>query len=193
MTDVEHRIAAEPTAIPGMFVVDAPVHTDDRGSFTEAFRRERLVEAGLPDLEIVQQNVATNTAAGVTRGVHAEPWDKYVTVINGRAFQAVVDLRDGSTFGRVATVELVPGRAVLIPRGCGNAYQALDPGTAYSYLVTGYWSVTSAYVAVDPFDADLAIPWPISAERATLSAKDRANPPLREVTPLPAQPTPSAT
>ena len=38
----------------------------------------------------------------------------------------------------------------------------------------------ATYPAVDLFDPDLAIAWPIPREQMVLSDKDRANPPLAE-------------
>ena len=81
-----------------------------------------------------------NTRAGATRGIHAEPWDKLVSVATGRIFGAWVDLRPGEHFGRVFTVELGPETAVFVPRGVGNAFQTLEDETAYSYLVNDHWS-----------------------------------------------------
>ena len=144
------------------------------------FRAARLTELGLPSLSVVQHNLARNER-GATRGVHAEPWDKYVTVLTGRVFQAIVDLRPGAGFGGTAWVELSPGQALFVPRGCGNAYQALEPDTLYSYLVNGYWSAQAGYPAIDAYDPDLAIPWPIGPTECIRSAKDAANPPFAEV------------
>ena len=39
-------------------------------------------------------------AAGATRGIHAEPWDKFVSVATGRVFGAWVDLREGDVLRR---------------------------------------------------------------------------------------------
>ena len=39
-----------------------------------------MVALGLPDFGPVQNNMSFNTAAGATRGIHAEPWDKLVSV-----------------------------------------------------------------------------------------------------------------
>ena len=36
-----------------------------------------------------------NAQRGATRGIHAEPWDKFVSVATGRVFAAWVDLREG--------------------------------------------------------------------------------------------------
>ncbi len=103
-----------------------------------------MAAAGVPPQDFVQQNVAFNAAAGVTRGVHAEPWPKYVSVACGRVFAAIVELREGPGFGTVVCRELTPDKALLIPVGCGNSYQVLEPATAYIYLTTGLWSRPSA-------------------------------------------------
>jgi dTDP-4-dehydrorhamnose 3,5-epimerase len=174
------KAATTALAVDGAVLVELDRVSDERGSFTELFRRSWLHDAGLPEVDIVQQNLATNHL-GSTRGVHAEPWDKYVTVVAGRAFQVVVDLRPGESWGRADWFELVPGRALFVPRGCGNAYQALEPNTLYTYLVTDYWTTGTRHLAVDPFDDDLAIPWPIGQDDCILSTKDRNNPSLKEL------------
>ena len=94
----------EHTAIPGLLVVRLAVHVDTRGWFMENWQREKLVPLGLPDFEPVQQNVSFNAEAGVTRGVHAEPWDKLVSVLTGRVLGAWVDLREGPGFGETVTL-----------------------------------------------------------------------------------------
>lgn len=173
------------TAIPGLTIWDLPVHGDNRGWFKENWQREKMVAAGLPDFGPVQNNVSFNEAAGTTRGVHAEPWDKLISVAAGRIFGAWVDLRAGPTFGTVVTAELDAAKAVFVPRGVGNAFQTLEPGTAYTYLVNDHYSPTATYTAVNPADSTLDIAWPIPLEQAELSAKDRANPSLSEVHPIP--------
>ena len=63
------------TPIPGLLVVDLPVYGDARGWFKENWQRQKMVAAGLPDFGPVQNNMSFNQAVGVTRGIHAEPWD----------------------------------------------------------------------------------------------------------------------
>ncbi len=181
------ELGIAPTAIPGLLVLSLPVHHDNRGWFKENWQREKMVALGLPDFAPVQNNVSFNTEAGVTRGMHAEPWDKLVSVVAGRAFGAWVDLRAGSTFGTVATVDLEPGTAVFVPRGVANGYQTLEPTTAYRYLVNKHWSASAraSYSFVNLADPALAIPWPRPVADDLLSDADRAHPPLVEVTPLP--------
>jgi len=178
-------IAIEPTPIRGLLVVRLTRITDDRGWFEEVWQRERMTALGLPDFGPVQANVAWNAARGTTRGLHAEPWDKLVTVASGRAYGAWVDLRDGEGFGTTFAVALEPGLAVFVPRGIGNGYQTLADETAYSYLVNDHWRPDHHYVAVDHADPALDIAWPLPLGERVLSERDRGAPPLADVTPVP--------
>ncbi|MGD9961700.1 dTDP-4-dehydrorhamnose reductase [Nocardioides sp.] len=178
-------LTVEQTPIPGLLVLRTPVHTDTRGWFKEAWQREKMVAAGLPDFSPVQNNVSFNQFRGATRGIHAEPWDKFVSVATGAVFAAWVDLREGDSFGSTFHLEIDPTTAVFVPRGVGNSYQTLVDATAYTYLVNDHWTPTVDYVAVRLDDPDLAIPWPVPLADSSVSDKDRANPSLGQVTPLP--------
>ncbi|MCK0112229.1 bifunctional dTDP-4-dehydrorhamnose 3,5-epimerase family protein/NAD(P)-dependent oxidoreductase [Ornithinimicrobium sp. F0845] len=171
------------TPVPGLLVLDLAVHGDARGWFKENWQRAKMTALGLPDFGPVQHSVAHNGPAGVTRGVHAEPWDKLVSIVHGRAFGAWVDLREGPTFGTVHTEELDEHTAVFVPRGVGNSYQTLVPDTVYSYLVNAHWSADADYTMLNLADETVAIPWPVPLTSAEVSAKDRAHPRLRQVTP----------
>ena len=183
--------SVQATDIPGLLVVELAVRGDNRGWFKENWQRTKLVADGLPDFGPVQNNVSFNTSAGVTRGVHAEPWDKYVTVASGRVFGAWVDLRPGPTFGVAVTLEIGPDRAVFVPRGVGNAFQTLEDATAYSYLVNDHWSAAAkdSYTFLNLADETVAIDWPIPLADAELSDADRQHPRLAEVRPMPPRPT----
>jgi dTDP-4-dehydrorhamnose reductase/dTDP-4-dehydrorhamnose 3,5-epimerase len=168
------------TGIPGLQVIDLTVHRDQRGWFKENWQRQRMLEAGLPDFGPVQHNVSFNIEKGVTRGVHAEPWDKLVSVLTGRVFGAWVDLRQGETYGRVFTCELAEDRAVFVPEGVGNAYQTLEADTTYSYLVNDHWSPAARerYIYLNLADETASIPWPIPLSEAVISEADRTHPRL---------------
>ncbi|HUR13911.1 MAG TPA: dTDP-4-dehydrorhamnose 3,5-epimerase [Mycobacteriales bacterium] len=168
----------EATSIDGLLRVELDVHGDSRGWFKESWQREKLVGAGVPDLAIVQHNVSFNAARGVTRGIHAEPWNKFISPAHGRVFSAIVDLRPGDAYGRVETFELGVGDAIYVPKGLGNSFCTLEPNTVYSYLVDAHWSADAEYVNVNLFDATLAIAWPVPREEMTLSDKDLGHPPL---------------
>ncbi len=187
MTEFGKDLAVTTTSIPGLVVFDLPVHGDSRGWFKENWQREKMTALGLPDFGPVQNNVSFNDAVGTTRGIHAEPWDKWVSVATGRIFGAWVDLREGPTFGAVFTTELDPSRAIFVPRGVGNSYQTLEPDTAYTYLVNDHWSPSAAYSFLNVADETAAIAWPIPLADVEISAKDLNHPRLAEVTPIPSR------
>lgn len=172
------------TTIPGLLLFELPVHGDARGWFKENWQREKMVALGLEDFGPVQNNISFNDAVGTTRGIHAEPWDKWVSVATGRIFGAWVDLREGPTFGAVFTAEIDPSRAIFVPRGVGNAYQTLEPNTAYTYLVNDHWSPDASYSFLNLADATAAIEWPIPLEQAEVSAKDLGHAGLEAVVPI---------
>jgi dTDP-4-dehydrorhamnose 3,5-epimerase len=174
------------TSIPGMLIGDLPVHGDSRGWFKENWQNEKMAKLGLPEFGPVQNNISFNAEKGVTRGIHAEPWDKFISVASGRVFGAWVDLREGDSFGTVFTAELDPSKAIYIPRGVGNSFQALENNTVYTYLVNDHWSAEaqSQYTFLNLADRTAAIQWPIPLTQAELSDKDKAHPQLAEVVPM---------
>jgi len=145
-----------------------------------------MLDAGLPDFGPVQNNISFNATRGTVRGIHAEPWDKFVSLASGRIFGAWVDLREGPTFGTLFTAELTPQDAVFVPRGVGNAFQTLDDDTAYTYLVNDHWSAEAQkeYTFLNLADEQVAVHWPIPLEKSIVSAQDRKHPRLGDVVPM---------
>lgn len=185
MTAPTTEFTGRKTAIPGLQIFDVTLIGDDRGYFQEKFQRQKLIAEGFPsDFVVVQNNISHNKQLGSTRGLHAEPWDKYVSVVSGRAFCAWVDLRKGDTFGSVVTAEITPEVAVFVPKGVANGYQAIEPDVIYSYLVNDHWSADGKYQSVNLFDPALNITWPMARESAIVSEKDLTNPFLNDIQPM---------
>ena len=158
------------TTIDGLEVHTLTVHADNRGWFKENWSGQKLSPK--------QHNVSFNAKAGSTRGMHAEPWDKWVSVATGRVFGAWVDMREGSaTFGEKFTCEIGPDTAVYVPRGVANGFQALEDNTTYIYLVNQRYTPGGAFCSYKEID------WPL--EPTELSAKDLEHPMLIDATPLP--------
>ncbi len=180
--DTGKSLNVRDTPIPGFKVIDLPVHGDSRGWFKENWQREKMTALGLEDFGPVQNNISFNASPGVTRGIHAEPWDKYISVATGKVFGAWVDLREGPSFGSTYWCEIDPSVAVFVPRGVGNAFQALEEDTAYIYLVNDHWSAgaqdeyTFLNLADETADIPCRSPWP------------RASSPIRTA-PIPGWPT----
>lgn len=180
------EVTGHQTAIRDLLIFDVTHVGDDRGWFQEKFHKQKLVAAGLPEAFNVVQNSLAFNKKGVTRGFHAEPWDKYVSIVNGEAFVAYVDLRKGETFGKVVTVTLTPDKAVFVPAGVGNSYQCLTDDLYYLYSVNQHWTPDAyeKYTFVNLADPDLAVAWPIPLDEAILSEKDRNHPLLKDVKPM---------
>ena len=134
------QLKVEQTNIPGFYIVNLVLYDDQRGWFKENYQQSKMEALGLPHFEVVQNNFSFNEYRGTTRGLHAEPWEKYISIASGKVFGAWVDLRKGSSFGKVLTLEISPAKAVFVPRGVANSYQTLEKNITYTYLVNAHWS-----------------------------------------------------
>ena len=164
------------TTLSGVLKIDVDVIEDDRGSFRVPWQREQMIAAGLPDFGPIQWNIS-ESKRGVIRGIHAEPWDKFVHMTYGEATSVIVDLRKESvTYGKYELFELNRKSALFVPRGMGNSFQVTSDLGVYGYLVNAHWKSGLAYQAVDFDDPTFNIPWPITGEGQIVSEKDRGNP-----------------
>lgn len=179
------ELTSHETSIEGLVVFDLPVHGDSRGWFKENWQREKMLAVGLSDFGPVQNNVSFNAERGVTRGLHAEPWDKFISIGSGSVFGVWVDIRENSpTYGQSFSIELDPSKAIYVPRGVANGFQALESNTVYMYLVNDHWSADAQYSNVSIFDDSLGISWPIPLAEAIVSDKDKSHPNLSGATPI---------
>ncbi len=77
-------LKVEATDIDGLLLVELPMHADAHGWSKENWQREKMVALGLPGFHPVQDNALLNAEAGITRGLHAEPQDEFVSVARNR-------------------------------------------------------------------------------------------------------------
>jgi dTDP-4-dehydrorhamnose 3,5-epimerase len=178
--------SAETTSIEGLFIVQMKQITDERGTVREFYRQSDFAKAGLPAPEAWLQVNVTASGRGAIRGLHGEAMTKFVSIAAGSAFGVYLDARPGSeTFGEVVTVELELGTGVVVSSGICNGFQATGEGvTQYAYCFDHEWEPVMDGVAVNPFDPDLAIAWPIEIardDRSLLSEKDANLPQLRSI------------
>lgn len=177
------------TTIPGMIEFDIPVHGDNRGWFKENFQKEKMLPLGFPKSffkdDKLQNNVSLSRK-GVLRGLHAEPWDKYISVAdNGKVLGAWVDLREGDSFGNVYQTIIDASKGIYVPRGVANGFQVLSETVSYSYLVNDYWALElkPKYAFVNYADPTLGITWD-DVDNAEVSEADKNHPLLKDVEPL---------
>ena len=170
-------VASRRTPIPGLLVVRLPLHEDARGWFKENWQREKMTALGLPDFGPVQHNVSFNARRGATRGIHTEPWDKFVSLATGRVFGAWVDMREGD----VLRHDVHTSRSTRRSRSSCRAASATPTRRSRTARPTPTWSTTTGARASPTRRSTWptrpsAIPWPIPLAEAEISEKDLRHP-----------------
>lgn len=174
------------TGLAGLVLLRMPLHGDERGWFSEVFRRDALAEAGLPH-DFIQDNQSRSALPGTLRGMHwqAPPFaqTKLMRVLRGAVLDIAVDLRRGSaSHGRHVTVELSAENRLqlLVPRGFAHGFLTLEPATEVLYKVDAPYAASHER-GIHHADPDLALPWPTAPAIVSVSAKDSALPALRDL------------
>jgi dTDP-4-dehydrorhamnose 3,5-epimerase len=169
------------TAIPGVTIVDAEPHEDERGGFARLYCPVEFAAAGLA-FAARQVSLSRNPAPGTLRGLHFQDPPhaeaKLVRVTRGRVFDVAVDLRpDSPAFRRWTGVELDADgmHALFVPPGCAHGFLTLEPDTDVLYQIDRD-HVPGLGRGVRWNDPALAIAWP--AEPALISERDATWPDL---------------
>lgn len=170
-------------SIPGAFVLESPVWSDDRGYFREWFKRADLDESGI-NFPIQQANLSMSKR-GVVRGLHysiaPEGQAKLVTCAYGELDDVIADVRVSSpTYGLVEVIHLVADeeRSVFVPAGAAHGFCVTSELGALSYLLSSPFN-PEMELEINPFDAELNVPWPLSGE-PIVSAKDADAPTMMQ-------------
>ena len=157
------------------------LHKDPRGLFLECFHKQEAESLLGRPLNFVQDNLSVSDKF-VLRGLHFQksPYEqaKWVTVIQGRVLDVVVDLRpDSPTFGKHFKTELnsESRHALFVPEGMAHGFLSLEADTHLSYKCSAYYAPQhEAGIRFD--DPDLAIDWGIPHHQIRLSEKDQGLP-----------------
>lgn len=166
------------TNLAGLLLAEPMRHCDERGSFYENYRESAYSELGVDSF--CQDNISCSRQ-GVLRGLHYQvkkPQAQLVTVVVGKIFDVVVDLRrDSNTFGVSLGTELSDS-------GIGQIF--MEGGFAHGFCVLSdfailHYKVTEEYDSSDEAgllwrDKALRISWPVSAP--IISERDAGYPPL---------------
>ncbi len=172
------------TEIPGVVIIEPRVFEDARGYFFESFS-QRDFDSQVREVRFVQDN-ESKSSYGVLRGLHFQKpphaQSKLVRVVKGAVLDVAVDIRKGSpTFGKHVAVELSAEnhRQFFIPRGFAHGFVVLTDEVIFQYKCDNFYAPESeGAVAWD--DPDLGIDWKVPSDRMLLSAKDGANPYLKD-------------
>lgn len=165
----------EETSLPGVFIVDLNLLSDDRGFFARGWCAKEFADHDL-SANISQVNVSQNHLAGTVRGLHmqAAPHEeaKLVRCVRGRIYDVAVDMRESSpTYLQSIGCELSAEnrRALFIPKGFAHGYQTLTDDTEVFYLISEFYQpgAESGFRYDDP---RIGIEWP--RDVTVISEKD---------------------
>jgi dTDP-4-dehydrorhamnose 3,5-epimerase len=175
-------------AIPDIVEITPPRHGDDRGSFSEVYKRSELEAEGI-QIDWIQDNQSFSADAGTVRGLHFQvppaTQHKLIRVLRGAIYDVAVDIRRGSpTYGKWVARELSAEKAnqLLVPAGFAHGFMTLVGDTEVLYKVSAPWSPEHER-AILWSDPTLGIDWPDVGREPTLSAKDRDAPPFADSEP----------
>jgi len=177
---------AIPCRLPGLWIIEPAVHGDERGFFSETYRRSWHDDVGIPaGVQFVQDN-HSRSSHGVVRGMHFHVGPgvaKLVRCARGRVLDVAVDLRRGSpTYGRWEGVELDDEelRELYVPIGFAHGFCVLSDVADVIYKQTAYYdpAVERGIAWNDP---DIAIRWPLPVAELIVSERDAAAPRLSEM------------
>ncbi|MBK3732885.1 dTDP-4-dehydrorhamnose 3,5-epimerase [Azospirillum brasilense] len=173
-------------AIPDVKIIRPKKFGDSRGFFSETYSKKAFEAAGL-HYDFVQDNQSLSAEVGTVRGLHFQlaPFaqDKLVRVVKGAILDVAVDIRKGSpTYGQhvSAVISAEEWNQILVPIGFAHGFCTLEPDTEVIYKVTNFYSAEHdrGLLWNDP---DLGIDWPVAADKALLSDKDRKQPRLADL------------
>ena len=159
------------TKFKDLLILENKSFNDKRGFFKELFK-EKLIKKKFPFL------ISSFSKKNVIRGLHMQlknPQGKLLTVIKGKIFDVVLDLRFNSkTFGKIYKIELSErnSKSLYIPPGFAHGFCGLDKENYIIYSCTKYRNKQSE-IGIMWNDKDLKIKWP--AKKPIISNKDKEN------------------
>lgn len=159
------------TYISGVYILENPIFSDERGTFKKTVNSEDFSALGL-DCNFKELYYSINKK-NVIRGMHFQtpPADhvKMVYCISGSITDVVLDIRKSSlTYGKFFTIDLSvsDARYVYIPKGCAHGFAAHEDNTIVHYAQTScYDSEHDSGILFSSFGFDWKIEQPIVSQR----------------------------
>jgi dTDP-4-dehydrorhamnose 3,5-epimerase len=172
------------TRLDGPKLIAPRVIGDERGFFTETYRRNAFDGLGIAE-EMVQDN-HSRSGHGIVRGMHFQIGRgaaKLVRCARGTIFDVVVDLRRGSpTFGQWEGFELSDENmhSLYCPYGFAHGFCVVSEVADVMYKQDRYYAdATERGIAYD--DPDVGIEWPLPAGELKPSERDSTAPRLADI------------
>jgi dTDP-4-dehydrorhamnose 3,5-epimerase len=172
------------TRLDGPMLLKPKVFGDERGFFSETYRRSVFADLGIPE-EMVQDN-HSRSSAKIVRGMHFQIGDgaaKLVRCGRGAIWDVIVDLRKGSpTYGNWEGHELTEEnfQMLYVPIGFAHGFCVLSDVADVFYKQSNYYS-DEFERGISYRDPDVGIEWPIPVDELIPSERDANAPTLRDV------------
>jgi dTDP-4-dehydrorhamnose 3,5-epimerase len=167
----------ESSLIKDVQIVTFQLFGDDRGRFTETFRKEWFPQRTWDRF----QSNRSDSKVNVLRGLHYHFHQvDYWIVAGGKIQAALYDLRpDSPTRGVAQTLEMGGDSqvGVFIPVGVAHGFVTLSDATLI-YIVDNYYTGDDEH-GVAWNDPQIAIPWGV--ETPIVSNRDAGNPFLKDI------------
>ncbi len=172
------------TKLGGPILIEPRKIGDERGFFSETYRRNAFADIGIPE-EMIQDN-HSRSGHGIVRGMHFQIGAgaaKLVRCGRGTIYDVVVDLRRGSpTFGQWEGFELSDENmhVVYCPIGFAHGFCVLSDVADVMYKQSAYYNdETERGIAYN--DPGVGIEWPLPTEELIPSERDATAPTLTDV------------
>ena len=180
------KMEFEKLKIDGLVLCKPKIIEDERGFFSETFRKDLLEDFISDKLEFCQHNTS-RSSFGVLRGLHFQTapkaQTKLISVSNGEILDVVLDIRkDSPTYGKHYSIILnnINNFQLLVPKGFAHGFIALSELVRVNYNVDNYFSSKNEF-GINPFDRDLKINWILEKNQIIISNKDKSNKNLSEL------------
>lgn len=180
------------TVIPDVKIIQPQVYGDERGFFVESFSAQKYAEAlGVDENAFLQDNISRSDK-GVLRGLHFQnaphAQGKLVSVLSGRVFDVVVDIRPESlTYGQHVSITLTPPthddetgqwswQQFWVPPGFAHGFLALEDNTLFTYKCAHSYYAPEHDAGILYSDPALRINWPLkkyNIDTLIVSDKDK--------------------
>ena len=160
------------TKFYGLKIIKGSNHYDRRGYIRETFKNNFFKNKKLIFW------CMSKSKKNVLRGLHMQTiyqQDKFVSVIKGKIFDVVIDLRKKSkTYGKIYSITLSDknSTSLFIPAGFAHGFCGLENENLVFYGCTNYRSKKNE-VGILWNDDMLKIKWPI--KKPIISEKDKSN------------------
>jgi len=141
-----------------LLVIKGKLNKDKRGYLRELYL-EKLIKKKF------RFQIISKSKKNVLRGLHIQTVNsqgKYLSVIKGKIFDVMVDLRYKSkTFGQYKSLVLSETncKSIYIPEGFAHGFLALEKENIITYNCTNYRDAKSE-ITLQWNDADIGIKWP---------------------------------